>query len=251
MIEIRNVSKAYGEAVVVRDLTLALAPGGVTAMIGPNGAGKSTLLSMIGRLIRPDSGQVLLDGHDVAATPGDRLARRLSLLRQDNHIGARLTVWDLVSFGRYPYSKGRYTAEDRGHVERAIDFLELRPFAHRFLDELSGGQRQRAFIAMIVCQDTDYVLFDEPLNNLDMKHSVAIMKLIRRTCTELGKTAIVVLHDVNFAARYADRIVAMRDGRVMHDGPPEAVIRAETLTSLYETPVSVDRLGGQLIADFY
>jgi iron complex transport system ATP-binding protein len=251
MIEVVNVSKAYGETVVLRDLSLSLGKGGVTALIGPNGAGKSTLLSMIGRLIRPDSGEIRIDGHDVATASGDQMARRLSLLRQDNHIGARLTVWDLVTFGRYPYSKGRYTAEDRVHVERAIDFLELRPFAHRFLDELSGGQRQRAFIAMIVCQDTDYVLFDEPLNNLDMKHSVSIMKLVRRTCTELGKTAIVVLHDVNFAARYADRIVAMRDGEVMHDGPPEAVIRAETLSGLYETPVSVERVGGQLIADFY
>jgi iron complex transport system ATP-binding protein len=251
MIEIRDVSKSYGDTIVLADLSLSLAKGGVTSIIGPNGAGKSTLLSMIGRLIQPDRGQIHIDADDIGSTSGDRLARRLSLLRQDNHIGARLTVWDLVTFGRYPYSKGRYTAEDRVHVEQAIHFLELGPFAHRFLDELSGGQRQRAFIAMIVCQDTDYVLFDEPLNNLDMKHSVSIMKLIRRTCTELGKTAIVVLHDVNFAARYSDRIIAMKAGRVIHDGPPEMVIRAETLTVIYETTVSVERVGGKLLADFY
>jgi iron complex transport system ATP-binding protein len=180
MITIDNATKSYGDAVVVDGVTIALPKGGVTSIIGPNGAGKSTLLSMIGRLLPMDRGRVLVDGLDVSSTASDVLARRLSILRQDNQIGARLTVRDLVAFGRYPYSKGRYTAEDGIHVDRAIGFLGLEDFTDRFLDELSGGQRQRAFIAMVLCQDTDYVLLDEPLNNLDMKHAVSIMRLIRR-----------------------------------------------------------------------
>lgn len=152
MIEIRNASKHYDETLVVDGVSLTLPKAGVTAVIGPNGAGKSTLLSMIGRLIPMSGGQILVDGLDVLRTPSDHLARRLSILRQDNHIAARLTVRDLVAFGRYPHSKGRLTEEDRYHVERALAFLALEPLADRFLDELSGGQRQRAHVAMVLCQ---------------------------------------------------------------------------------------------------
>src|SRR5690606_31214841 len=151
------------------------------------------------------------DGLDVAATPGDVLARRLSMLRQDNHLAARLTVRDLVTFGRYPYSKGRYTVEDERHVRDAITYLGLEAYADRFLDELSGGQRQRAFIAMVMCQDTDYLLLDEPLNNLDIRHTVDIMRLVRQTAHERGKTVVVVLHDINMASAYSDSILAMKD----------------------------------------
>src|SRR5690606_15980298 len=140
-------SKSYGSARVVDDVSVTLPKGGVTSIIGPNGAGKSTLLSMVGRLLPADSGSISVDGLDVAATPGNVLARRLSMLRQDNHLAARLTVRDLVTFGRYPYSKGRYTVEDERHVRDAITYLGLEAYADRFLDELSGGQRQRAFIA--------------------------------------------------------------------------------------------------------
>ncbi|MFL5202821.1 MAG: ATP-binding cassette domain-containing protein, partial [Microvirga sp.] len=161
MIEISKVSKAYGDAIVVRDVSLQLPRRGVTSIIGPNGAGKSTLLSMISRLLPMSAGTVTVDGLDVTQTPSDILARRLSILRQDNRVSSRLTVRDLVEFGRYPYSKGRLTTEDRAHAARAIGYLDLEPLADRFLDELSGGQRQRAYVAMVLCQDTEYVLFDE------------------------------------------------------------------------------------------
>ncbi|MGO4173638.1 iron ABC transporter ATP-binding protein [Bosea sp. TAF32] len=251
MIEIRNASKHYDETLVVDGVSLTLPKAGVTAVIGPNGAGKSTLLSMIGRLIPMSGGQILVDGLDVLRTPSDHLARRLSILRQDNHIAARLTVRDLVAFGRYPHSKGRLTEEDRYHVERALAFLALEPLADRFLDELSGGQRQRAHVAMVLCQDTDYVLLDEPLNNLDMKHARGMMRLLRRMADELGKTVVVVLHDINFASCYADRIVAMRDGRVLHQGPPEAIITAEVMGAIYDVEMAIHEIAGDRIAIYF
>ncbi|WP_268595839.1 ATP-binding cassette domain-containing protein, partial [Escherichia coli] len=140
--------------------------------------------------------------------------RRLAILRQDNHLPLRLTVRDLVAFGRYPHTGGRLTLDDKVHIDRAIAYLELEPLADRYLDEMSGGQRQRAFVAMVLCQDTRYVLLDEPLNSLDMKHAVAMMGTLRRAADELGKTVVLVLHDINFASAYADRIVAMKAGRV-------------------------------------
>ena len=251
MIEVSGATKRYGAMTVVDGVDLRLAPGGVTSIIGPNGAGKSTLLSLVSRLLPLDSGTVTVDGLDVTRTPGDVLARRLSILRQDNHLGSRLTVHDLVSFGRYPYSKGRPTPDDLQHVARALAYLDLEPLAGRFLDELSGGQRQRAFVAMVLCQDTDYVLLDEPLNNLDMKHAVGMMRLMRRTADELGKTVVLVLHDINFAACYSDHVVAMRDGVVVHQGAPEAIMTADVMRDVYDVDVAVHRIDGRPIAVYY
>ncbi|WP_309135403.1 ABC transporter ATP-binding protein [Cellulomonas sp.] len=251
MIEVRGVTKRYGATTVVDDVSLDVPDGGLVALIGPNGAGKSTLLSIMSRLLPADAGTVLVDGMDVTTTRSDVLARRLAILRQDAHVGSRLTVRDLVTFGRYPHSKGRYTVEDRVHVERALDFLDLQPFADRFLDELSGGQRQRAFVAMVLCQDTDHVLLDEPLNNLDLRHAVGMMRLLRRATDELGKTVVVVLHDINVASCWSDRIVAMKDGRVAHDGPPAEVVRPEVLSDVYDLDVAVHELDGQLIGTYY
>ncbi len=152
MIRIDKVTKAYGRTVVVDAVTLDLPQKGLTSIIGPNGAGKSTLLSMMSRLMPMDSGTITVDGLDVTTTPGDVLARKLAILRQDNAMTSRLTVRELVAFGRYPHSKGRPTAADRDHVEHALAHLELGTLADRFLDELSGGQRQRAFVAMVLCR---------------------------------------------------------------------------------------------------
>ncbi|WP_207483891.1 iron ABC transporter ATP-binding protein [Arenibaculum pallidiluteum] len=251
MIEARNLTKRYRDEVVVNDVSLRLPAGGITAIIGPNGAGKSTFLSMIGRLLPMSAGSATVDGLDVTRTASDVLARRIAVLRQDNHLSSRLTVRDLVTFGRYPHSKGRPTAADLAHVERAIGYMNLERQADRFLDELSGGQRQRAFVAMVLCQDTDYVLLDEPLNNLDMPHAVAMMRQLRRAADELGKTIVLVLHDVNFASCYADHIVAMREGAVAFQGSPEQVIRPEVMEAIYGIAMEVQIIGGRRIAIYY
>ena len=251
MIDVSNVTKAYGDAIVVDGVDLAIPAGGFTSIIGPNGAGKSTLLSMIGRLTPMTSGSVRVDGLDVARTPTAELARRLAVLRQENVMAARLTVRDLVGFGRYPHSRGRLTAEDRRHVDEAIGFLDLEPLADRFIDEMSGGQRQRAHVAMILAQGTDYVLLDEPLNNLDMKHAASMMKLFRRAADDLGRTIVAVLHDVNFAAHYSDRIVAMREGRVLHVGPPEEIVTPQVMRDVYDHEISVHEIDGRRVAMFY
>lgn len=251
MIELHEVGKRYGDTIVVDGVTLTLPRGGITALIGPNGAGKSSLLGMIGRLVPPGSGSIVVDGLDVTRTPGAELARRFSILRQDNSTSARLTVRDLVSFGRFPFSRGRPTPEDAAHVARALGLLDLEPLAERFLDELSGGQRQRAFIAMVLCQDTDYVLLDEPLNNLDMKHARITMKLLKSLAESSGKAVILVLHDVNFAACHADLIVAMREGRIVHSGPPAAIMTMDVMREVFDMEMDIRLVGDRRIAFYF
>lgn len=251
MIEVHGVTKQYGNDVVVDNVSLEIQKGGITSLIGPNGAGKSTLLSMMSRLTSMDSGSVTVDGMDVSTTPNDVLARRLSILRQQNHFEARLTVEELVTFGRYPYTKGRPTTEDREYVERSLAYLDLVPLRHRFLNELSGGQRQRAFVAMVLCQDTDYVLLDEPLNSLDMRHAIGMMQQLRRIVAELGKTVVIVLHDINFASWYSDQIIAMRDGKVVYHAGPEVVITPQALLELYEVDVQVETICGKSVGVYY
>lgn len=251
MIGVKNLRKSYGRTVVVDDVHLEIPAGGVTSIIGPNGAGKSTLLGIVSRLLDPDAGVVTVDGLDVATTRGDEIARRLAILRQDNHLAVRLTVRDLVRFGRYPWSKGRPTAADAELVERAIGWVELDGLADRFLDEMSGGQRQRAFVAMALCQDTDYLLLDEPLNNLDMRHAVSMMRRLRGAADELGRTVVLVLHDINFASCWSDRIVAMRDGAVVHQGTPQEIMRPDVLHDVYGMDIQVEEVGGRRIGIYF
>ena len=248
MIQIESVTKAYGPVRVVDGVSLTIPAGGITSLIGANGAGKSTLLSIASRLLPADSGRVLVGGMDVARTPGPVLARRLAVLRQENSMTVRLTVRELVAFGRFPHSGGRLTAEDRRLVEEALEWFELGPLADRHLDQLSGGQRQRAYVAMVMCQGTDYVLLDEPLNNLDMRHAVQMMRMLRGLADELGRTVVLVVHDVNVASCYSDRIVAMRDGQLVASGPTEELMTPELLRKVFDVDVEVHELGGRLIA---
>ncbi|WP_027014918.1 iron ABC transporter ATP-binding protein [Comamonas composti] len=251
MIETRGVVKRHGSTTVLHSVDTQIPAGKFTAIIGPNGAGKSTLLSMISRLAPISAGQVLINGLDVATTASDALAKVMAILRQENQASLRLTVRDLVSFGRFPHSKGRMTPEDTRHVDQALDFLQLDELAERYLDELSGGQRQRAYIAMVLCQDTPYILLDEPLNNLDMAHAVRMMQLLRRLVRERGKTVVVVLHDINFASCYVDHIIAMKQGHVVREGTPLEVVRDEVLTRLYGIPVSVHEIKGQRLCHYF
>lgn len=251
MIEVRNVTKQYGGVRVVDDVSINIAKGKITSFIGPNGAGKSTLLSMITRLIEKDSGQVLVEGRELGTWKSKELSKKISVLKQSNHINIRLTVEDLVAFGRFPYSQGRLTPEDRLHIQEAIDYMDLGPFQKKYLDELSGGQRQRAYIAMVIAQNTEYVLLDEPLNNLDMKHSVQIMKVLRRMVDELGKTVVIVIHDINFASCYSDHIVALKDGRVVQEGRTEDIIDTEVLREVYDMHIPVQWIDGRKICVYF
>ncbi|SIO86574.1 ABC transporter ATP-binding protein [Nocardiopsis sp. JB363] len=239
MITLTGVRKEYSSEVAIGPVDLRIPKGGVTALVGPNGAGKSTLLTMIGRLLGIDQGTIDIAGHDVTKTPSKDLAKVVSILRQENHFVTRLTVRQLVAFGRFPHSKGRLTVADEEVVSRAIDFLDLTDLEHRYLDQLSGGQRQRAYVAMVLCQETEYVLLDEPLNNLDMRHSVQMMKHLRRAARELERTIVIVLHDINFAGHYSDHICAVKDGAVVEFGTPDQIMTDEVLTRVFETPVTV------------
>ncbi|AHN25012.1 putative iron ABC transporter, ATP-binding protein [Gilliamella apicola] len=251
MIEIDNISKKYQTIQVLKNVSATISQGGITAIIGPNGAGKSTLLSIISRLLLADEGLVKIQNMDVVNTPSDKLATYLSVLRQENRFTSRLTVFELVGFGRYPYSKGRLNKDDLMHINRALEFLNLTEYKDRFLDELSGGQRQRAYVAMVLCQDTEYVLLDEPLNNLDMKHAVAMMKQLRRAADELGKTIVIVIHDINFASVYSNYILAMKNGELIYQGNPDQIMDSTILEDIFDTPVQIEKVHDQNIAIYY
>ena len=218
MIEVKNITKIYGNKKVVDNVSLNIQEGKITSFIGPNGAGKSTLLSIMSRLLKRDSGEVLVDGKDILKWDNKELAKKIAILRQSNNINIRLTIRDLVSFGRFPHSQGNLKEEDHKYIDEAINYMQLKEFENRYLDELSGGQRQRAYIAMVIAQNSDYIFLDEPLNNLDMKHSVEIMKILRKLCDELKKTVVIVIHDINFASCYSDYIVALKDGKLIKNG---------------------------------
>jgi len=239
VIRLSGVAKSHSAEAVIGPVDLVIPAGGITALIGPNGAGKSTLLALIGRLLGLDEGTIEIAGYDVATSRSRDLAKIVSILRQENHFVTRLTVRQLVGFGRFPHSRGRLTRTDEEAVSRAIDFLGLRALEGRYLDELSGGQRQRAYVAMVLAQETDYVLLDEPLNSLDIQHAAQIMRQLRRAASELGRTIVIVLHDINFAGHYADRICAVKDGTVAHFGSPDEILRAEVLSEVFDTPVEV------------
>ncbi|UOQ61478.1 ATP-binding cassette domain-containing protein [Leucobacter rhizosphaerae] len=239
MIRLANLVKRYSSDTQIGPISLELPAGGIVALVGPNGAGKSTVLTMMGRLLSPDEGSVEVGGLDVHRTPSKQVAKTVSILRQENHFVTRLTVRQLVGFGRYPYNGGRLTQEDEDRISEAIDFLNLTELEQRFLDQLSGGQRQRAYVAMVLAQHTEYLLLDEPLNNLDAQHSVQMMQQLRRAADELGRTIVIVLHDINFAAAYSDTIVAMEEGRIAVHGTPDEIIRDDVLTRVFRTPVTV------------
>ena len=251
MIQVRELSKFYGKKVVVENVSVNIHPGKITSFIGPNGAGKSTLLSMVSRLLDADTGEVLVDKKNVKKMKSNDFSKRVSILKQSNHMNVRLTIRELVSFGRYPHSRGHLNAEDLRIIDQAMDYVELMDMQDSYLEELSGGQRQRAFIAMVIAQDTDYILLDEPLNNLDMKHSVQIMKILRNLVDDLGKTVVIVLHDINFASVYSDRIVALKEGRIIKDGPTDDIINSDSLKEIYDMDIPIKQLSNCRICVYF
>ncbi len=246
-----NLSKNYGKHTVLKQLTGSLPNRKITSLIGPNGAGKSTLLSIVSRLLKQDEGSVSFWDKSLESYKSDELAKKLSILKQANHLEMKLTVKDLVSFGRFPYSKGRLTEQDQRKIEEALVFSDLKELEHAYIDELSGGQRQRAFIAMIIAQDTEYILLDEPLNNLDMKHAVQVMKTLRRLVDELGKTIIIVIHEINFAAQYSDHILALKDGEICYSDQTNKVITSEILQEIFGLEFEVIEKNNKRICNYF
>ncbi len=251
MIEIRNIGKSYGTKEVLRNISLTLPEKSISAFIGSNGAGKSTLLSLVSRLLHKSGGDIFIDDVRVEDWDNRELAKRLAVLRQSNFMNIRLTVEELVSFGRFPYSQGRLTDEDDAMVEKALSYMKIGDIRHRFLDELSGGQRQMAFIAMVIAQDTHYILLDEPLNNLDIRHSVDMMRVFRGLVDEMGKTVVIVIHDINFVSCYADHIVALRDGTLVAEGGREEIITPPVLERIYGVDIDIREIEGNRICVYY
>lgn len=238
MIEVENVNFDRGSACILSDINLKLPKGGITALVGPNGAGKSTLLALMARLLQLQSGAIRISGKSVATTPARDMARVVAILRQDPNLSSRLRVREMVGFGRFPFSRGRLTAQDHALIENAIQRFDLTSLQDRFMDTLSGGQRQRAMIAMTYCQAGEVMLLDEPLNNLDMYYARDLMRSLRLVADE-GKTIVVVLHDINQAAAHADRVVAMRNGRIVEDDATARVLKPEILEAVFGYPMDV------------
>ena len=248
---IRKLTKRYDGKAVVDGVSFTIPKGKVTSLIGPNGAGKSTVMGMISRLIARDEGMVYFEGKEMKQWKSRELSKRLAILTQHNNVQMKLTVRELVAFGRFPYSGNRLTAEDEGIIDNAISYMELEEFEQRFIDELSGGQRQRAYIAMVIAQDTDYVLLDEPTNNLDIYHASNMMKMARRLCDELGKTVILVLHELNYAAFYSDYICAFANGRIEKFGTVKEVMQKDVLGKIYNVDFEIMEIQGKPLSIYY
>ncbi|MCL2248547.1 MAG: ATP-binding cassette domain-containing protein [Oscillospiraceae bacterium] len=237
MIEVRNISQSYSrnsENETLSDINITVKENAITALVGANGAGKSTLLSVMTNLLPAKSGKVLLDGVDVRKIKTSEISKKVAFLKQTQQLSIRITVQDLVEYGRFPHCGGRLKDIDKEKVAESLAYMNLEDLTDKYLDEISGGQRQRAFIAMILAQDTPYIFLDEPLNNLDIKYSVEMMKIVGKLVSELSKTIVVVLHDINFAAAYAGHIIAMKDGKVYREGEPLDVITPDVLNPVFD-----------------
>ncbi len=243
-----NLDLAYGDRSIVEGLSVAIPDGKITVVIGPNACGKSTLLRALGRLLKPKGGSVLLDGEEIAKLKTREVAKRLGLLPQTPVAPEGILVSDLVARGRTPHQSAfrQWSAADEVAVLDALEATETLELADRRIDELSGGQRQRVWIAMALAQQTQLLMLDEPTTFLDLKHQIEILTLVRRLNRNEGRTVVMVLHDLNLSCRYADHIVAMRDGRIIAEGVPAAVITPETMRAVFnlECRVIADPVSG-------
>ena len=245
----QSVTLAYGEHVVVESLDLDVSDGRITVIVGGNGCGKSTLLRAFARLLAPEEGAIVLDGKAIQERPSRQTARMLGLLPQSPVAPEGIAVADLVGRGRHPHQRllGRWTAHDYEAVDEALAATSTADLAERCVDELSGGQRQRVWIAMALAQETDILLLDEPTTFLDVSHQVEVLDLLTDLNASRGTTIVMVLHDLNLAARYADVLVAMQGGRIRAVGAPGEVVTPELVREVFglESLVAPDPVSGE------
>lgn len=236
-----DLTLGYGDRVIVEGLDLEVHTGVITTVIGPNGCGKSTLLRSLGRLLKPKSGEVILDGKAISAMKTKEVARVLGMLPQAPTAPEGLTVADLVSRGRHPHQSWirQWSSDDESEVANALELTGVSDLADRPVDELSGGQRQRAWISMALAQGTDILLLDEPTTYLDLAHSVEVLDLVDRMHEDLGRTVVMVLHDLNLAVRYSDQLIVMSEGRIVMSGTPQDVISEELLLEVFGLEATV------------
>lgn len=238
-----NVSLGYGGKLVIRGLNTTIPKGVVTVIIGANGCGKSTLLKGIARILKPEQGSIRLDGRDVHASPSKEIARRLAMLPQSPRAPEGMTVEELASYGRFPHKRGFGTLgrEDFEIIRESLRIAGIENLRGRLLAELSGGQRQRAWIAMTLCQKTEFMLLDEPTTYLDMAHQMEILTLLSSLNRQERRTIVMVLHELNNASRFADHILAMKDGFLLAEGPPETIVTRENLREIYQIEAELVR----------
>lgn len=231
--ELLNIG--YAEATIVKDLSLTVPNGKITALVGSNGSGKSTILKTMARIMKPKSGSVMLDGKSIHRLSTKEVAKQLAILPQNPTAPDGLTVSELVGYGRYPHQKGfgSLTPEDREIIASAIAVTGMEAFKDRPIDRLSGGQRQRAWIAMALAQQTDILFLDEPTTFLDMAHQLEVLQLLQKLNDEEGRTIVMVVHDLNHASRYAQHMVAIKSGRVVSEGTPAEVMNQEVLREVF------------------
>jgi iron complex transport system ATP-binding protein len=231
----------YNDRVVIDGLALEIVKGTITALVGPNGAGKSTLLKALARLLTPSGGAVYLDGKAISTLPTAAIARELAILPQGPSAPPGLTVRELVEQGRFPHvgALRMLRVQDHTAITAALELTGMTAFDNRPLDGLSGGERQRAWIALTLAQDTPILLLDEPTTFLDIGHQLEVLDLVARLNRERQMTIVLVLHDLNQAARYADRMVALNHGRIVADGPPQAVLTPALLESVFKVRVNI------------
>ena len=231
MLELINVQKDYGRFKL--NCSLEVKAGCVTGLIGQNGAGKSTLLSIITRLMKRDLGEVYIEGKEISQWDKKELSKKIAILKQSNNLNMRLTIRELVSFGRFPYCEGRLTEEDEKFVDDAIEYMNLVDIQNKYLDELSGGQRQRAWIAMTLAQETEIIMLDEPTTYLDMSYQLEVLEVLQKLNKEKNITVVIVLHELNNACRFADNIIGLKKGKIICQGRPLDVINKENLKEIY------------------
>ncbi|WP_282938589.1 ABC transporter ATP-binding protein [Paenibacillus sp. RC67] len=238
-----HLNIGYGERFIVKDLSVAIPDKKITAIIGSNGCGKSTLLKAITRIIPHQSGAVILDGGNIAQENTKMLAKKMAILPQTPEGASGLTVGELVSYGRFPYQKGfgRLTPKDMEVISWALEATGTEAFKYRPVDALSGGQRQRVWIAMALAQETEIIFLDEPTTYLDMAHQLEVLELLQKLNTEQERTIVMVLHDLNQAARFADYIIALKDGEIVKAGSCEEVIEHEVLKQVFQIDAEIGR----------